>query len=144
MTFYNLVDLAIDLCLGIIFIHKNKFLHLDISPDNIFVNEDNSFCIGDYSSVQKTVKKIKHANLYLTPGFHLPNLIHCQPALKQLSMNCQMIFNSKTILSICNIHNKQTIDNNTDTNEQTKIDKKFINIINKACSEVQAFVCISI
>lgn len=88
----------------------------------------------------KTVKKIKHANLYLTPGFS-------PPEFNSLSTGSQTIINelsdeysiAKTILSICNIHNKQTIDNNTDTNEQTKIDKKFINIINKACSEVQAF-----
>lgn len=140
LTFYNLVDLAIDLCLGIIFIHKNKFLHLDISPDNIFVNEDNSFCIGDYSSVQKTGKKNKHANLYLTPDFSPPEFnspsTGSQTIINELSDEYSI---AKTILSICNIHNKQTIDNNTDTNEQTKIDKKFINIISKACSEVQAF-----
>ena len=44
-TFNNLINLSIDLCLGVIFMHKNKFIHLDISPDNIFVNDDNSFCI---------------------------------------------------------------------------------------------------
>ena len=76
----------------------------------------------------------------MTPGFS-------PPEFNSLSTGSQTIINelsdeysiAKTILSICNIHNKQTIDNNTDTNEQTKIDKKFINIINKACSEVQAF-----
>lgn len=139
-TFNNLINLSIDLCLGVIFMHKNKFIHLDISPDNIFVNDDNSFCIGDYSSVQKTNKKNKHANLYSTPGFS-------PPEFNSLSAGSQTIINelsdeysiAKIILSICNMHNKKIIDNNTNTNEQTKIDNKFISIINKACSEVQTF-----
>lgn len=144
-TFHNLITLAIDLCLGVSFIHKNKFIHLDISPDNIFMNDDNSFCIGDYSCVQKTNKKNKHANLYLTPGFS-------PPEFSSLSTGSQTIINelsdeysiAKTILLICNIHNKQNIDNNAVADEQTKIDKNFINIINKACSEVQTFRYVSV
>ena len=39
ITFNDLINLTLNLCSGIIFLHKQKYLHLDISPDNIYVND---------------------------------------------------------------------------------------------------------
>ena len=37
----------IQICLGIQYLHKNKFLHRDIKPKNVFLTDDLSVKIGD-------------------------------------------------------------------------------------------------
>ena len=41
-------DIIIQICLGLIEIHKNKIIHRDLTPDNIFINKDNKIKIGDF------------------------------------------------------------------------------------------------
>ena len=37
----------IQICLGIQYLHKNKLLHRDVKPKNVFLTEDLSVKIGD-------------------------------------------------------------------------------------------------
>lgn len=64
LCFDELLTLALDLCDGIIRLHSSNILHLDISPNNIYLNDDNTFCIGDFSSSQKKVI-IKYAAIFI-------------------------------------------------------------------------------
>ena len=50
----------IQICLGLKEIHKNKIIHRDLTPHNIFINEDNQIKIGDFG----TSKKLETINLY--------------------------------------------------------------------------------
>ena len=47
------------ICLGLKEIHKNKLIHRDLTPDNIFIDENNSIKIGDFG-----ISKIIATNKY--------------------------------------------------------------------------------
>lgn len=130
-SFNDLLNLSFNLCSGIIFLHEKKYLHLDISPDNIYLNDDNSFCIGDYSSARKLRKKIRGNNLYLTPGYSPPEFTALPKNnifINELSDEYSL---AKTILSIFEM-------NDTD-DSQKEIQKEFCQILKKAGSEIQEF-----
>ena len=42
-------DIIIQICLGLREIHKNKLIHRDLTPDNIFMDNNNKIKIGDFS-----------------------------------------------------------------------------------------------
>ena len=41
-------DIIIQICLGLKEIHKNKIIHRDLTPDNIFIDKNNKIKIGDF------------------------------------------------------------------------------------------------
>ena len=41
-------DIIIQICLGLKEIHKNKLIHRDLTPDNIFINKNKKIKIGDF------------------------------------------------------------------------------------------------
>lgn len=131
-NFNDLLHLSFDICQGLIYLHEKKYLHLDISPDNIYLNDDNSFCIGDYSSVRKSNAKGRYPNLYITPGYSPPEFTASHKNkvfINELSDEYSL---AKTILSLF-----QMPQNSSENN--TKIQEAFLQILNKACSEVQDF-----
>ena len=56
-------DIIIQICKGLIEIHKNKIIHRDLTPDNIFINENNKIKIGDFG-VSKILNTKKYASTY--------------------------------------------------------------------------------
>ena len=52
--------IIIQICLGLKEIHENKIIHRDLTPDNIFINEDNQIKIGDFG----ISKQLEANNLY--------------------------------------------------------------------------------
>ena len=52
-------NIIIQICLGLKEIHKNKLIHRDLTPDNIFMDGNNNIKIGDFS-----VSKILTTNKY--------------------------------------------------------------------------------
>jgi surface protein len=51
-------DIIIQICLGLKEIHKNKLIHRDLTPDNIFMDKNNKIKIGDFvvSKILTTTK----------------------------------------------------------------------------------------
>ena len=43
-----IIDIITQICLGLKEIHKNKLIHRDLTPENIFINENNKIKIGDF------------------------------------------------------------------------------------------------
>ena len=115
LCFDELLTLALDLCDGIIRLHSNNILHLDISPNNIYLNDDNTFCIGDFSFSQKKSNNKIRRNIYFTEGYSL----------------------AKTILSLCHGYNTSAKDH--PVQDTTDIPEYFFNILNKASSEIQEY-----
>ena len=105
LCFDELLTLALDLCDGIIRLHSNNILHLDISPNNIYLNDDNTFCIGDFSfSQEKSNNKIRR-NIYFTEGYSPPEFKAYSKNLVQINELSDEYSLAKTILSLCHGYN---------------------------------------
>jgi surface protein len=52
-------DIIIQICKGLKVIHDNKMIHRDLTPDNIFINENNKIKIGDFG-VSKILTNTKN------------------------------------------------------------------------------------
>ena len=44
-------DIIVQICLGLKEIHKNKLIHRDLTPDNIFMDNNNKIKIGDFGVI---------------------------------------------------------------------------------------------
>ena len=55
-------DIIIQLCLGLKEIHKNKLIHRDLTPDNIFINRSYQIKIGDFGVSKILNTNNKYAN----------------------------------------------------------------------------------
>ena len=138
-NFCNLLRLSIDLCQGITFLHEKKYLHLDISPDNIYLNDDSSFCIGDYSSVRRSGKISNQRNLYLTPGYSPPEFTALQKSKLSINELSDEYSLAKTILSLFQEKYNNKEEDNDNIKEDTNLLENFNQILMKACSEIQEF-----
>ena len=69
--------IIIQICKGLIDIHKNKLIHRDLTPDNIFINKNNGIKIGDFgiskilSTNTKYAKNIIGKYHYFAPEMEL-------------------------------------------------------------------------
>ena len=68
------IKLGIDICKALESCEKEKIIHRDIKPDNIFVNKEGDFKLGDFGlsrkmsqSVSVSLRKIKGTPLYMSP-----------------------------------------------------------------------------
>ena len=50
-------DIIIQICFGLKEIHKNKIIHRDLTPDNIFVDDNNQIKIGDFGISKILINK---------------------------------------------------------------------------------------
>ena len=64
------------ICLGLKEIHKNKLIHRNLTPDNIFIDENNNIKIGDFG-ISKIIATNEYANSrigkykYFAPEFEI-------------------------------------------------------------------------
>ncbi len=68
----ELVDMFIPLFKGLAVVHKNKFLHRDIKPDNIIVRQDNTMVLLDFGSARQSTDDQSEANgltTIVSPGY---------------------------------------------------------------------------
>ena len=56
-------DIIIQICQGLIQIHNSKIIHRDLTPDNIYINENNKIKIGDFG-VSKRLNTIQYAHTH--------------------------------------------------------------------------------
>ncbi len=54
-------DIILQICLGLKKIHKSNVIHRDLTPDNIFIDDNNKIKIGDFG-VSKKLEGEKYAN----------------------------------------------------------------------------------
>lgn len=62
----QLLDWIIQSCLALLYIQKNKIIHGNIKPTNIFLTKNNCIKIGDFG-IFKKIFNIDYDNLYLAP-----------------------------------------------------------------------------
>lgn len=137
LCFDELLTLALDLCDGIIKLHSNNILHLDISPNNIYLNDDNTFCIGDFSFSQKKSNNKIRRNIYFTEGYSPPEFKAYSKNLVQINELSDEYSLAKTILSLCHGYNTSAKDH--PVQDTTDIPEYFFDILNKASSEIQEY-----
>ena len=137
LCFDELLTLALDLCDGIIRLHSSNILHLDISPNNIYLNDDNTFCIGDFSSSQKKSNNKIRRNIYFTEGYSPPEFKAYSKNLVQINELSDEYSLAKTILSLCHGYNTSAKDH--PVQDTTDIPEYFFDILNKASSEIQEY-----
>lgn len=137
LCFDELLTLALDLCDGIIKLHSNNILHLDISPNNIYLNDDNTFCIGDFSFSQKKSNNKIRRNIYFTEGYSPPEFKAYSKNLVQINELSDEYSLAKTILSLCHGYNTSAKDH--PFQDTTDIPEYFFDILNKASSEIQEY-----
>ena len=137
LCFDELLTLALDLCDGIIRLHSSNILHLDISPNNIYLNDDNTFCIGGFSSSQKKSNNKIRRNIYFTEGYSPPEFKAYSKNLVQINELSDEYSLAKTILSLCHGYNTSAKDH--PVQNTTDIPEYFFDILNKASSEIQEY-----
>ena len=57
-------DIILHICLGLQEIHGHKIIHRDLTPDNIFINENNKIKIGDFGVSKMLSTHKKYAKSY--------------------------------------------------------------------------------
>lgn len=137
LCFNEILALALDLCDGINILHSNNILHLDISPTNIYINDDGTFCIGDFSSSQKKGNNKIRQNIYFTEGYSPPEFKIYSKNSVQINEQSDEYSLAKTILSLCHGHNNS--DKDCSVQKTTDIPKQFFDILNKASSEIHEY-----
>ena len=66
-------DIILQICKGLKVTHKNKIIHRDLTPDNIFIDINNKIKIGDFgvSKILTTLNKYTKSQIgktyYLAP-----------------------------------------------------------------------------
>ena len=59
-----ITDIILQICLGLKEIHDHKIIHRDLTPDNIFINENNKIKIGDFGVSKMLSTHKKYAKSY--------------------------------------------------------------------------------
>lgn len=68
----DILNIAIDISCSLKILHSNKILHLDCTPSNIYLNNDGSYCLGDFSSA--IFFNSKNISVNTTPGYTPPEI----------------------------------------------------------------------
>lgn len=59
-------------------LHEKKILHLDISPDNVYLDDDGNFLLGDFSNARRIGRKEKITSM--TPCYTAPECMDGTPS----------------------------------------------------------------
>lgn len=78
MTLEEVVKLGIDLCTALEICVKHGIIHRDIKDENIFVNEDGVFKLGDFGIAMKLSRNGRTVAMQGTPSFMAPEVYHSE------------------------------------------------------------------
>lgn len=128
ITQNDILNLASDISSSLELLHSKKILHLDCTPSNIYINDNGSYCLGDFSSA--VFLKNINTPLNFTPGYVPPEVLNKEP-LSYLSD--EYIFSSLvyTLFNNGYTYNNSNLDNNIKNN----IPENLYSIILKGCSK---------
>lgn len=125
----DILNMAHDICTSLKQLHAHKILHLDCTPANIYINEDGSYCLGDFSSAVLSGSK-NTALTATTSGYMPPETIEtARPGF----LSDIYIF---SCLLYALFNNGYTITSNSpDGNIKNNIPQELYSIIIKGCSK---------
>ena len=76
LTLREVVSLGIDLCTALDICSKRGIIHRDIKDENIFINEDGIFKLGDFGIAMKLSKSGWAVSMRGTPHYMAPEVFH--------------------------------------------------------------------
>lgn len=125
----DILHIAHDICISLKQLHSKKILHLDCTPANIYLKEDGSYCLGDFSSAMALHSK-NTATTATTFGYIPP----------EVSEGLSPCFLSDVYIFSCLLYvlfnNGYTItSNNPNGNIKDNIPQELYSIIIKGCSK---------
>ena len=68
----DILNIASDISCSLTLLHSHKILHMDCTPSNIYLNNDGSYCLGDFSSA--LLFNSKNISVRTTPGYTPPEI----------------------------------------------------------------------
>lgn len=76
MTRANVITLGIDICTALDICAKRGIIHRDIKDENIFINDDGNFKLGDFGIAMKLSKSSWIASMKGTPHYMAPEVYY--------------------------------------------------------------------
>ena len=123
----DILNIASDISCSLALLHSNKILYMDCTPSNIYLNNNGSYCLGDFSSA--LLFNSKKVSVRTTPGYTPPEM--AQGKIPGILSDIYIF--SCLLFTLCN--NGYTQDcNNPDGNIKDNIPEELYNIILKGCS----------
>lgn len=123
----DILNIASDISCSLTILHSHKIIHMDCTPSNIYLNNDGSYCLGDFSS--SLLFNSKNTSVRTTPGYTPPEITQG----KAPDILSDIYIFSCLLFTLCN--NGYTYGcNNPDGNIKDNIPAELYNIILKGCS----------
>lgn len=123
----DILNIASDISCSLSLLHSHKILHMDCTPSNIYLNNDGSYCLGDFSSA--LLFNSKKASVKTTPGYTPPEITQG----KAPDILSDIYIFSCLLFTLCNNGYTQGC-NNPDGNIKDNIPEELYNIILKGTS----------
>lgn len=123
----DILNIAADISRSLTILHSHKILHMDCTPSNIYIDNNGSYFLGDFSSAIFFNSKI--TSLITTPGYTPPEIMQG----KTPDIFSDIYIFSCLLFTLCN--NGYTQDfNNPDGNIKDNIPEELYYAISKGCS----------
>ena len=92
MAFRRISSIVIDVLEGLAHAHRNRIVHCDISPNNIFLFQDGRSALGDFGISVHLKGRSKTIDDYGTPGYVAPEQAYGYPTCSSDCFSLGLIF----------------------------------------------------